>query len=165
VTRAPAPAAENPFYWPVASGQSDDVSLSVWHCLNIDDKALLTALSCESPAVAKGGIAKAHLEFTLDETRSCQYKEIASAEADGHRWTWLLVWPKQAGQPVGNDELLVSYRSKRGGGLHLGSDVIRLREDRFNAMLKEIQRLSKTHVPGSAEPFSLDTLRAQLNGR
>jgi hypothetical protein len=41
----------------------------------------------------------------------------------------------------------------------------RLSADRLNAMPKEIQRLSKTRVPGSAEPFSLDTLRAQLNSR
>ena len=161
--KAPPSTAESPF-WPVSHGDSGDVSLGVWHSFNVDDKAILVALFCESRSRGRNA-ATVQPEFTLGEARPCQHKEIASADVDGHRWSWSLVWPKQAAEPVGNDQLFVSYRSKRGGVISMVIHPIRLREDRLKAILDEVQRLTKTSVPGSQKPFSLDTLRVQITSR
>jgi hypothetical protein len=162
-TKTPPSTAENSFFRPVASGGSGNVSLGIWHCFNIDDKAVLLALYCEPRSGAKSGAAMIEPEFLLGTARPCHHKEIASADVGGHHWNWSLVWPKQAGERIGSDDLSVSYRSKRGGVALMGSHAIRLREDRLRAILEEAGRLTKTKVPGSAQPFTLGTLRSELD--
>ena len=75
------------------------------------------------------------------------------------------MWPKQASERIGSDELSVVHRLERGGVLSLVNYPIRLREDRLRAILAEVQRFTKTTMPGSSQPFTLDTLRTELDKR
>lgn len=130
-----------------------------------DDKAVLLCWYCESQSGTKTGDATIIPEFFLAETRPCDHKEIASADVDGHHWNWSLVWPKRSGERIGNDNVSVIHRQKKGGLLNMVNRPLRLPEDRLKAILEEIQRTTKTNVPGSSKPFSLETLRAELRSR
>jgi outer membrane lipoprotein-sorting protein len=155
-------AAEDAFFHPVASGSSGDVSLGVWHCFNIDEKALLLCWYCQQRAAGKTATVPPELALG---GRPCEHKEIATAYAADQRWNWSLVRPKEAARRIGNDDFALSYRAKKGGVVHLTVQPIRLREERLKAILAEVRRATKTKMSRSAEPFSLDTVRAQLNSR
>lgn len=161
VTKAPRSKDANPLL-PVASGSNDDVSLGVWHCFNIDDKAVLLCWYCEMRPGSKTSDATPAPEFLLAGTRPCNHMDVASADVGGHHWKWSLVWPKQPGERIGDDDFSVVHRSKDGGLLSIVSFPLRLREDRLKAILEEVQRITKTNMPGSSAPFSLETLRAQI---
>ena len=66
---------------------------------------------------------------------------------------------------LGLVSLSVIPRPEKGRRLGMVEYPLRMREDRLKAILKEVQRSTKTSVPGSSEPFTLDMLRAQLNKR
>lgn len=146
---------------PTGSASNDRVSLGLWHCFNIDDKAVLLCWYCESPSGSKTGDATIPLEF-LAGTRPCDHKEIASVDVDGHHWNWSLAWPKRSGERIGNNEFSVVHRSKKRGQLSMVDYPLRLREDRLKAILEAVQRTKRTDQPGSSKPFSLDSIRAQI---
>ena len=162
VVKSPQTQTANLSLDPIGSGSNNNVSLGVWHCFNIDDKAVLLCWYCEPASGSKTAAAAILPEFLLAGTLPCDHKEIASLDLDGHHWNWSLVWPKQAGERIGNYELSVIHRPKQGGSLTMGSCPLRLPEDRLKAILEEIQRIANKSAPGSSMPFSLDALRTQL---
>lgn len=164
VTKAPQSKTVNPLQMG-GSGSNGDVSLGVWNCFNIDDKAVLLCWYCERQSGSKTGDTTIQPEFLLAGTRPCHRIDVASADMGDHHWNWSLVWPKQAGERIGNDDFSVIHRPKKGGSLSMGSFPLRLQEDRLKAILEEVQRSTKTSVRGSSEPFTLDTLRTRLAER
>ena len=138
------------------------VDMGLWNSFNIDDKAVLFCWYCETKSDSKTAGTTVLPEFLLAGTHPCDHKEIASVDLDGHHWTWSLVWPKKSGERIENDGFSVVHHSKQSGSLSLESFPLRLREDRLKAILEEVQRLTKTSVPGSYKPFTLDMLRTQL---
>jgi outer membrane lipoprotein-sorting protein len=163
VTKAPRPKNVDPLQpVAIASGSNDDVSLGVWQCFNIDDKAVLLCWYCEAKSGPKTAGATILPEFLLAGTHPCNHKEIASTDAGGHHWNWSLVWPGQGGERIGNGGFSVVRRQKQGGRLTMGFVPLHLKEDRLKAILEEIQRTTNTRMQDSSSPFSLDTLRAQL---
>lgn len=164
VTKATQMQAANPLLQPVSSGSNGDVSLGIWHCFNIDDKAILLCWYCESRSGSKTGGATIQPEL-LAGTRPCNHINVASVDVGDHLWNWSLVWPKQTGERIGNDDFSVIHRTKKGGLLSVVSFPLRLREDRLKAILEEVQRTAKTDVPGSPKPFTLDMLRIRLAER
>jgi hypothetical protein len=158
---AQAPAADS-LLQPVSSGSNDDVSVGVWYCFNIDDNAVLLCWYCESRSRSKIGDAATQPELWAG-SRLCDHIDVASADADNHHWKWSLAWPKKPGKRIGNDDLSVVHRPKKGGSLNIVSTPLNLREDRLKAILEEVQRTVKTDVSGSSGPFTLDTLRLLLD--
>ena len=173
VTRTQASQESNPLV-AISSGSNDDVTLGVWHCFNIDDKAALLCWFCEGKPNSKNNGAQKDLVFYLEglhmalgkesaKNRPCEHIDIASANSDGRLWNWSLVFPKKTGERVGNDMLTVAHFSEKGGSLSLTDIPLRLREERLRSILEEVQRLTKTTVPDSSKPFTLEMLRARLN--
>jgi hypothetical protein len=162
VTKAAQSQMENPLSQPVSSGSNGDISLGVWHCFNIDDKAVLSCWYCEPRLDSKPVDSAIQPEFMLAGTRPCNHKEIASTNVAGHHWNWSLIWP-QAAERIGSDDFSVIYRPKQGGSLSMVNLPLHLREDRLKAVLEEIQRITNTSVPGSPTPLSLNALREQLH--
>jgi hypothetical protein len=147
---------------PISSGTDDEIDLGVWHCFNIDDKAALLCWYCDPQPGAKDGDLKVSVEFRFTEDQPCNQVEIATTESGCHRWYWSLLFPKKAGERIGNDDLTVAHRTKNGGELSVGNFPIQLQDARLNAILREVQRQAKIDIPGSSEPFTLETLRATI---
>jgi hypothetical protein len=163
VTKSAQLQIANPLQYPVGSGSNGDVSLGVWHCFNIDDKAALLCWYCEQRKGSKAGNATIQPEFLLAGTNPCDHIDVASTDVGGHHWKWSLMYPNKAGERIGNDDFTVIHRPKGGGSLSMENHPLRLPEDRLKAILEEVQRVTHTTVQGGTEPFTLDLLRKRLD--
>ncbi len=72
------------------------------------------------------------------------------------------MFPKKAGERLGNDLVSVVYRPNEADALSMAWFPLRLPESQLKAVLAELQRLTKTTATGSTEPFTLETLRTRL---
>jgi outer membrane lipoprotein-sorting protein len=166
VTKIPQPTAQQPKTMLTldalsSAGQDKDgvsTSMGSWYVFNLDDKAVLCCWYCDRKPESKDN-AKITPEFMLGAAHPCEHKEIASADVEEHHWNWSLVFPKQVGDRIGDDFFKIAYRVPNGGSMNLEDVPLRLPEDRLQAILAEVQQTSKTTMPNTSEPFTLDTLR------
>jgi hypothetical protein len=158
-----SPQSQTDSLVPVTSGSSGNASVGLWHGFNIDDRAVLLCWYFEPLSASTDGDAKEPMTFLLAGADPCKHVDVATAEGSGHVWKWSLVFPKKRGDRIGGDSLTaVHFVTRTGRMLRMEDMPLRLSEGRLNAILVEIQRLSKTTVAGSPRPFTLETLRAKI---